>query len=307
MKQINSKQRRKPLVKAACAAALALASASAASLVAAQTSSASAGFSGKLRATGGVSQIEGAGGGGLSAWSLISGYGTRDQVGGSVFGTQVRLSDYQLTAVGAAVGVYDRVELSFANHAFDTKNVGAALGLGAGYTFKQDIFGAKVRLIGDAVYDQDRWLPQIALGLQHKRNKNGNVLASLGAKSDAGTDVYVSATKIMLEQRILWSAALRATKANQLGILGFGGPQGNRYKPQVEASLGFLVRPDVVIGVEARSKRDYLGLGEQAAYDAFVAYFPSKHVSFTLAYVDLGKIVITGRQRGVYASLQLSL
>ena len=31
---------------------------------------------GKLLATGGVSQVEGAGGGGLGAWALISGYGS---------------------------------------------------------------------------------------------------------------------------------------------------------------------------------------------------------------------------------------
>ena len=36
---------------------------------------------GKLTATGGVSQVEGAGGGGLTPWALITGYGTRDSYG----------------------------------------------------------------------------------------------------------------------------------------------------------------------------------------------------------------------------------
>ena len=263
------------------------------------------GISGKLLATGGVSQVEGSGGGGLAVWSLIGGYGTREQLGGSAYATRVRLNDYALTSVGAAVGVLDRVELSVAQQAFDTKKIGTALGLGAGYTFRQDTFGLKVRVAGDAVYDQDRWMPQLAVGLQHKRNRNGDVLAVLGAKSDSGTDFYASATKILLDQRALLSGAVRLTKANQLGILGFGGPEGNRYKPQFEGSVGFLVRPDVVMGVEGRSKRDYLGLGEQSAFDVFLAYFPSKHLSFTLAYVDLGKIVIPGKQRGAYASIQL--
>jgi Protein of unknown function (DUF3034) len=266
-----------------------------------------AGYSGKLLATGGVTQVEGAGGGGLAVWSLISGYGTSDQIGASAHATHIWLSDYRLSAFGAAIGLYDRLELSVAQQAFDTKKIGTALGLGAGYTFRQDSFGAKVRVAGDAVYDQDRWLPQIAVGLQHKRNRNGDVVAALGARSDNGTDVYASATKLLLDQRLLLSGALRLTKANQLGILGFGGPAGNRYKPQFEGSVGFLLRPNLVIGVEGRSKRDFLGLGEQAAYDAFVAYFPSKYLSFTLAYVDLGKIVIPGKQRGAYASIQLSL
>ena len=37
--------------------------------------------SGKLLATAGVTQIEGAGGGGLAPWAVITGYGTRDAIG----------------------------------------------------------------------------------------------------------------------------------------------------------------------------------------------------------------------------------
>ena len=37
----------------------------------------------------------------------------------------------------------------------------------------------------------------------------------------------------------------------------------------------------------------------------FVAYAPIKNVSVTLAYADLGNIVIKDNQRGVYASLQV--
>jgi Protein of unknown function (DUF3034) len=268
-------------------------------------SSAAQGTSGKLLATGGVSTVEGAGGGGLATWALIAGYGTENQIGGTVFATQVRLDDYRLQSVGAAVGFYDRVELSFAQQAFDTRDIGTALGLGRGYTFKQNIIGAKVKLVGDAVYDQDRWLPQIALGVQHKRNENGDVLSALGVAHARGTDVYVSATKLFIDQRVLASAAVRFTKANQIGILGFGGPKGDSMKAQFEGSLAFLIRRDLALGVEARTKRDYLGLDEGTAWDAFIAWFPNKHASVTLAYVDLGRIVVPGRQRGVYASLQL--
>lgn len=264
------------------------------------------GFSGRLLATAGVSQVEGAAGGGLAAWSLIAGYGTENQIGGNAFTTLVSLDDFRLRSSGVAIGLYDRVEFSFAQHAFDTRDVGAALGLGRGYTFKQDIIGAKVRLVGDAVYDQDRWMPQLALGVQHKRSANSNVLAALGVAHASGTDAYISASKLLIDQRLLASLALRWTKANQLGILGFGGPTGDRLKPQVEGSLAYLLRRDLALGVEARSKRDFIGLGEQTARDVFVAWFPSKYASLTLAYVDLGRIVVPGRQRGAYASLQLS-
>lgn len=264
------------------------------------------GTSGKLFATGGVSQIEGAGGGGLAPWALITGYGTENQIGGSAFATIVNLDDYRLTSTGAAVGFYDRVELSFAQHQFNTRAVGAALGLGAGYKFKQDIFGVKVKLVGDAIYDQDRWLPQIAVGLQHKKSANGNVLSALGIPHDSGTDFYLTASKLFIDQRILVNAGVRFTKANQIGILGFGGPLNNKLKPEFEGSVAFLVRRNLAIGVEGRTKRDNLGFDEGNAYDAFIAWFPTKNASLTLAYVDLGRIVIPGKQRGLYASLQLS-
>ena len=55
---------------------------------------------GKLLATGGVSQVEGAGGGGLANWALITGYGTRDGVGANVHYTAVPLPDYTLQTHG---------------------------------------------------------------------------------------------------------------------------------------------------------------------------------------------------------------
>ena len=51
---------------------------------------------GKLLATGGVSQVEGSGGGGLANWALITGYGTRDGVGANAHYTTVLLPDYRL-------------------------------------------------------------------------------------------------------------------------------------------------------------------------------------------------------------------
>jgi hypothetical protein len=120
--------------------------------------------------------------------------------------------------------------------------------------------------------------------------------------------------KLFLAQSVLVNATLRMTKANQYGLLGFGGPAGNSYRPSVEASFAFLARNNLAIGAEVRSKRGNLrnaalDLTEQAAVDLFVAYFPSKHVSVTAAYVDLGKVVgaLTDgrRQSGGYLTLQV--
>ena len=81
------------------------------------------------------SQVEGAGGGGLATWALITGYGTRDGIGANVHYTAVPLPDYSLQTTGVAVGLFDRLELSYAWQAFDTQDVGAALGLGRASPF----------------------------------------------------------------------------------------------------------------------------------------------------------------------------
>jgi hypothetical protein len=262
-------------------------------------------FSDKLLLTGGVTQLEGAAGGGLTPWAVIGGYGTRDQIGANAFYTHVEIDDYRLQAAGVLVGLYDRVELSFARQRFDTRQVGAALGLGAGFDFRQDIIGAKFRLAGDAVLEQDRWLPQIALGIQHKRNNRGDIIRAVGGKSAHGTDVYLSATKLYLAQSLLLNGTLRATKANQIGILGFGGDRRDSYGLQLEGSAALLLSRHLAIGAEYRSKPDNLGIArEQDWWDVFLAWAPNKHVSLTLAYADLGDIVIAPRQKGTYLSLQ---
>lgn len=266
---------------------------------------------GKLTATGGVSTVEGAGGGGLAPWALIAGYGSRDSFGGNAHLTQVRSDDYSLGVAGAAFGWRDRVELSYARQ--DFRGIAGALNR---TRIEQDVFGMKLRLAGDAVYDQDAWLPQIALGVQHKRNRGIRGLEALGvsratdlgARRDTGTDIYLAATKLYLAQSLLANATVRFTKANQFGLLGFGGDRGDSHEPQIEASLAYLVTPKLVIGAEYRMKPRNLAVDDEAsATDVFVAWFPSKNLSVTLAWVDLGTIVKPfnpERQRAAYLSLQ---
>jgi hypothetical protein len=137
---------------------------------------------GKLLLTDGVSSVEGAAGGGLAAWATIAGNETEDGIGGTAHATYVALPDFDLSSAGAAVGLSDRVEFSYAYQRFDTRSAGAALGLGRGFTFGQHIAGAKVKLIGDAVWDQDRVLPQIVAGVQYKIAERGAIIRAGGRR-----------------------------------------------------------------------------------------------------------------------------
>lgn len=271
----------------------------------AATAEASAGTSGKLLLTGGVTQIEGAAGGGLTPWALIGGYGSRDQIGANAFATRVDTGDYALSSEGALIGFHDRLELSYARQRFDTRAIGATLGLGRGYTLEQVIYGAKWRLAGDAVLDQDRWLPQIALGVQYKQNRRGDLVRALGADDASGYDLYLAATKLYLDYSLLLNATLRYTRANQTGLLGFGAA-GQDGSLALEGSAAWLLTRKLALGAEFRSKPDQLAIArEDLWWDLFLAWAPNHHLSITLAYVDLGNIVIADDQRGAYLSVQV--
>ena len=259
---------------------------------------------GKLLLTGGVTTVEGSGGGGLSTWATITGYEATDGIGANVHGTLVAVPDYQFRAVGASVGFYDRIELSYTRQAFDTQGTGAKLGLGKGFTFHQDVLGAKVRVLGDAVYTQDSWVPQVAVGLQYKNVDKAPVIAFLGGQDDKGVDYYVSATKVLLAESLVLNGTVRATKANQTGILGFGGPGEDDYSLQFEGSAGVLLSKRLLVGGEYRTKPNNLGLKEDDWWDLFAAYAVNKNLSVTAGYADLGTIATFKGQRGLYLSLQ---
>lgn len=262
---------------------------------------------GKLLLTNGVSSVEGAAGGGLASWAVIGGEETDDGIGGSVHATYVPLDDYSLTGFGAAIGYRNRIEISYAHNVFDTHDVGAALGLGKGFTFKQDVFGAKVRLFGNAVYDQDTWLPQVSAGVQYKHAARDAIIHAVGGQHGSGTDFYVAATKVLLRQSLVLDGTVRATKANQFGLLGFGGDKSDAYHAEFEGSAALLVSRHLAIGGEYRTKPDNLGFAqEDDSYDLFAVWAPIHHLTLTAAYVDLGDIATIGAQHGAFLSLQAS-
>ncbi len=275
--------------------------------------------SGKLLLTGGVSSIDGAAGGGLTPWAVTGSYATEGQWGGTAFVSGTKTQDYGLRIAGAALSFRDRVEVSVAHQDLDTNNNLAPLGF-PGLHLRQDIIGLKIKVAGDAVLDSDRWTPQIAVGVLYKKAKPGvfgsTLTGPLGAK-DSGTDVYLSATKLFLAQGILVNGTLRASKANQNGLLGFGGAQNDRYQLLPELSLAYLLHKNIVIGAEYRAKPDHLNrsvlgtgaLKEGDWFDLFVVWAPNKNLSLAMAYVDLGKIapaVQPKRQTGTYFSAQIA-
>jgi Protein of unknown function (DUF3034) len=278
---------------------------------------------GKLLLTGGVSSIDGAAGGGLTPWAVIGSNASAGEIGASTHFTRTVTDDYSLNAYGAAVGIHDRYELSIARQDLKTGVTGVLLGV-PGLHLRQTIVGGKIKIAGDAVLDSDTLMPQIAAGVEFKSLDSSGLdatLSALGAKR-SGVDVYVSATKLFLGQGVLVNGTLRATKANQNGLLGHGATLGganNHYRLQPEISVALLLSKHWAVGAEYRKMPNHLqaagkaaGLGDglraQDWKDIFVAWAPNKNISVTLAYVDLGTIVpattAQRKQNGVYVSVQ---
>lgn len=263
-------------------------------------------FSGdKLVLTNGVSTIEGTSGGGLATWATIAGRATDAGVGISGHVTAIELADFRWQSHGIAIGIANRIELSYARQNFDTLDAGTTLGLGRGYTLNQDVFGAKVRIAGDLVYGNPA-LPQIAIGLQHKRNLDSPVTQAVGAATHQSTDVTISATKLILSRSLLVNATLRLTEANEGGLLGFGSATGKGHSVQIEGSLGYQLSRRALIGAELRTKPDNLDLGESNWFDLFAAYAVTDNVTVTAAYVDLGKVATFEKQHGAFLSAQVA-
>lgn len=125
---------------------------------------------GKLIGTAGLMQVEGSGGGGIVPWATLSGYDSREEISFNAVATRVEVDDYRLNVLGASVSFYDRVEVSIAQQLFDVPALSTQI--------EQQVFGVKYRIYGDVVYSS---LPQVSVGWQHKKLKDGAIAAAVGA------------------------------------------------------------------------------------------------------------------------------
>ncbi|SNY60115.1 Protein of unknown function [Arsukibacterium tuosuense] len=252
----------------------------------------------KIIATGGVTTIEGNAGGGIVPWAVINGYASSDEWALTTFAGRVGVNDFSLNSGGVALSLDNKWELSYARQRFALESIGGSL--------SQDIFSVKYHLAGELLYTA---MPQISVGVQHKRNADFALPQAVGAKSANGTDFYLAASKVLFNQvagrNLLLNGTVRATKANQTGLLGFGSSSDNNYQLLFEGSAAVLLNYNLALGIEFKQKPDNLAFAaEQHWRDVFVAWFINKNVSLTGAYVDLGNIAGQRSQTGYYLALE---
>ena len=251
--------------------------------------------------TGGGTMIEGSAGGGIVPWAVINGYGSSGEWSATAMATGVYVDDFTLKVIGASLSFDNRFELSVARQTFDLDTMGGELG--------QDIFGVKYKLAGELLYTA---MPQITLGAQYKRVDDFAIPQAVGARDDWGLDVYVAASKVFFDavagRNVLLNGTVRATKANQTGLLGFGTQANHDYQFVFEASAAVLLTDNVALGIEYRQKPDELAFAREDDWqDVFLAWFINKHLSVVTAYANLGSIAGFEEQRGWYLSVEGAL
>ncbi|MGI1937230.1 DUF3034 family protein [Shewanella oncorhynchi] len=255
----------------------------------------------RVVATGGGTIIEGSAGGGIVPWAVINGYGSSGEWSATTMATGVYVDDFTLKVIGASLSFDNRFELSVARQTFDLDTMGGELG--------QDIFGVKYKLAGELLYTG---MPQITLGAQYKRVDDFAIPQAVGARDDWGLDLYVAASKVFFDavagRNVLLNGTVRATKANQTGLLGFGTQANHDYQFVLEASAAVLLTDNVALGIEYRQKPDELAFAREDDWqDVFLAWFINKHLSVVTAYANLGSIAGFEEQRGWYLSVEGAL
>jgi len=263
----------------------------------------------RIWATGGVTSIEGSAGGGLVPWAMLGSYADDEEWGGTLALSRAEVDDYTLAVAGAGLNWNNRVEVTVARQTLDLDSLVFALKDGFGLEqdeLNQDIFGFKVRLAGDVLYSP--W-GQWSAGVQHKRQRDFTVPNAIGARDDSGTDVYVSGSKVFFAavfgRNLLVNATVRGTRANQGGLLGFGGDLNNGYEVMAEGGVGVFINRQWLLGAEYRQKPDNLSFArEDDWWDVFIAWVPDRRLAVTAAFVNLGDVATLKDQQGVYLSLQ---
>ena len=256
----------------------------------------------RIIATGGATSIEGSAGGGIVPWAILSGYADEDQKGGAAAVSHLVLDDFDFSTLAVSYNLGNRVEFSAARQRFDIDSVAASEEL------EQNVFGVKLRLAGDLIYTH---IPQVSLGIQYKRNTTFTIPQSVSAVDNSDVDFYLAASKLWLNgpfnRSLFINGTLRATRANQIGLMGFGGDLNRDHEPVVELSAGVFINRHWVVGAEYRQKPDNLSFAKEDDWrDVFVGWFPNKRLSMVLSWASLGSIAGFDDQSGLQLSVQIS-
>ena len=258
---------------------------------------------GRLLGVSGLASLEGAGGGGMTAWALLAGHAEAGERSLGANLSYVGTGEFDVLAGSVNAVWNNRWELSLSSQQLNLDTL-VEQGVSNQADLRLDTLGLKLRLGGDPVYGR---LGQLSAGMQFKRNADFELARLAGAERDHGIDAYLAWTRAWIDgpfhRSWVLSATLRASQAHQTGFLGFD----NDYRYNGEGAIAMFLNERWLIGAEYRNKPDRLAFAAEDDWaDAFLLWLPSKRWQMAVAYVDLGDIGGVADQRGWYLTVQFN-
>ncbi len=163
-------------------------------------------------------------------------------------------------------------------------------------------FNARLNIIEENQWDK-KWMPAVTLGAHYKYNDDihdidrrlGGVLKGLDLDDDDGIDFTLTGSKMLtfLPRPVLVSAGARASRAAQLGLMGFT----DEYLVTFEGNALVLLTDRLAVGAEYRQKREALGeipglIGdEDSAWDVHAAYIINDQMNVYAVVGDFGTVL----------------
>lgn len=255
----------------------------------------------RLLGAGGITNVSGSAGGGITTWAVLNGYASDTETSINASAAHVGVDDFGLDTLAVGYDWADRVAVTVAANRLHVDALDTDI--------HRQVAALKLRLYGDALYDR---FGQFSAGLEYGHNSDMAIPRLLGSTDADGVDVYLAASKVFLGalfgRNVILNATARASRANQLGLLGYGRDNDSdfdNYALLGEAAGGVFLTPNLLLGGEYRQKPDHLqSTPENDWYDVFAVYAPNKYLAISAAWVNLGDIAGFRNQRGYFISLQ---
>ncbi len=248
--------------------------------------------------------IEGVGGLVLTPTAyLVNPPGEGDRCGKPAFGAHaVWVGNRDLQAFTMTWSPCERVELGYAFNRFGIGDlaVPARIRVRADEIYLHH-FNVRVNLIQEGGCAD--WMPAITAGAHYKYNNDiaeinrdlGGALEAIGYNDNDGVDFTLTATKTLdlFPRPVIATAGLRASKASQLGLTGFG----DDYLISFEGSVLTLLTDRLAVGAEYRQKREALGEiddvvnSEDSWWDVHAAYILNPHATVYATVGDAGAVL----------------
>jgi hypothetical protein len=220
-----------------------------------------------------------------------------------------------LTAETLTENLLGRIELGYSWERFALGELPRKLETATGADVHESAMNLQnFNIRGMLVKDGDfctSWVPAVTAGIHYKYNQNwstlnnelGGALSSIGVTHRDGLDFTLYTTKLVkvLPRPFLVSAGVRASKAAQIGLLGFT----DDYKATAEANFGLFVTDHFIIAGEYREKlSDYkqvpgLVYKEHDWFTADAAYIVNNRLTVGAGYGYFGE-VLDQPARGVW-------